>query len=204
MELAAFGPDAKVAGGNGATARGGRVAIGGFLAQNSSLFEKVGPTAGNCADLGDQVPSEFEWPIHGLDFGVREWVLDLPQKAADRLLSEWIKDRGQHRLRAFEGRAAAGQDFGLVVRLGQKGVVRGNPFGVGALLLDGQGRRVQVSDLQSGGNEWLPAVVPGVVRTEQLRRDGRGLEPGTFDPRLLRTGFRVVGEQAFVDEVRGR
>jgi hypothetical protein len=40
----------------------------------------------------------------------------------------------------------------------------------------------------------VPASVPGVLRTEQLSRDGRDLVGRGREPRLQRVGFRVAGD----------
>jgi hypothetical protein len=46
--------------------------------------------------------------------------------------------------------------------------------------------------------------VPGVLRTEQLRRDGVDLLGSADDPRLATIGFRVVGVPAALVGKQGR
>ncbi len=208
LELAAFGTSAKGAARNGASAQGGRVRADGWR-DLAGPDAPMGATAAGNARLGDLVRTPLG-PIHGLDFGVREWVLDLPQGAdsgGESLLREWIGDRDRHVQRALElaGSRLAPADLrgrlpaDLQARLRTFGVVRGLPYGQLGGLLDADGRPLSLVGL-----DVLPASVPGVVRTEQLRRDGRDLMPGHIDPRLHRTGFRVAGGDVFVARVRGR
>ncbi|MGE3173208.1 MAG: protein kinase [Planctomycetota bacterium] len=211
LELAALGPGDPGAARNGATAHGGRVLAEAFRRWLALPTAPAGPSCAELVAMGDLVSSTpFGRPLHGLDFGVREWVLDLPQGSGaggEPLLREWIADRELHAVRALElaGSLPAPADLrsrlppDLQARLRGFAVVRGLAFGEVAGLLDADGRRLPLSGLV-----YLPESVPGVVRTEQLRRDGRDLMPGQFDPRLLRTGFRVLGDRAFVQRVRGR
>ncbi len=160
------------------------------------------PSAGpRSLAAGDQVPSGFDAPLLGLDFGVREWVFDLPHvPGAELLLREWWSDHGKHleRATAFARGEAPPADLAAAVRA--LGVVRGLALGERDGLLDATGARLPAS----GGSVVLPASVPGVLRSEQVRRDGRDLLARRADPRLSRTGFRVVGTGLLVQRWRGR
>jgi hypothetical protein len=72
--------------------------------------------------------------------------------------------------------------------LRQFGVVRGLAWGNRVGLVDRAG-----APLDTAAHSMLPTHVPGVVRTEQLRRDGRDLLAAKADPRLQAVGFRIVG-----------
>ena len=212
LELAAFGPVPGATARNAATGRGGRVQARSWREPAVRAYPFAGPAASEASASGDRVPSEAGVDLLGLDFGVREWVLDLPQgrdTESEPLLREWIADRELHVQRALElsGGRAATVDLSsrapadLQARLRTFAVVRG--LGTGELhgLLDDKGLPIDVATLAL---EALPASVPGVVRTEQLRRDGRDLMPLASDPRLAFTGFRVVGGNGFVQRVRSR
>ena len=61
-----------------------------------------------------------------------------------------------------------------------------------------------IDGLRRRGVDRVPASVPGVVRSETMKRSGRGLTADEVDPRLRQTGFRIVGSEAFVQSVRGK
>jgi serine/threonine-protein kinase len=187
LELAAFGT-APPTSCHGAGAAGGKVSLAVFLAGGETGGAAGAPAA---VALGDVVPTAFGEPFLGLDFGAREWVLDLPHVAgAELLLAEWFSDHRTHLARAME--LAAGQ-LAAVPAAGELllhlGVVRGLPTGLRSGLLDGAGR-----PLPGRAAATIPDAVPGVLRTEQLRRDGRDLLGDASDPRLPSLGFRVAGE----------
>jgi hypothetical protein len=77
--------------------------------------------------------------------------------------------------------------------------VRGLALGEreGLLRLDG-------ARLDPSAYSVVPETVPGVLRTEQLLRDGHDLLSQGVDPRLARTGFRVVAAAAALAGLRGR
>jgi hypothetical protein len=136
---------------------------------------------------------------------VREWVLDLPQGTdpdADALLREWIADQQLHSLRAHQLALGIATPIELPAdlraRLRTFAVARGLPLGSRAGLLGEDG--MPLPAIPDGS---LPPSVPGVVRGEQLRRDGRDIAAG-IDPRMASVGFRVVGGSDFVARVRGR
>jgi hypothetical protein len=80
---------------NGAAAAGGRVAIAPFRAAANGSPEP--PSAAASLAAGDFVPSASDVPFVGLDFGVREWVFDLPAvPGAEMLVREWIGDHDEH------------------------------------------------------------------------------------------------------------
>ena len=182
LELAAFGRAPRAAC-SGVRANGGVVSIEAFFAAAKLR------TAANTRAAGDVVPTDYGIDFVGLDFGVREWVLDLPHiPGAEMLLREWIGDHDGHLRRADQmakGTVVPTPD--PVGPLRSLGVVRGLACGERNGLLQRNGDPLVVRD--SG---WLPDSVPGVLRTEQLRRDGSGLLPSEPDPRLRLIGFRVA------------
>jgi hypothetical protein len=195
LELAAFA-GAAVPAANGPAAAG-RPALADPFVAPSAVPWRLGPAALSAA--GDRVRSGTDGELLGLDFGVREWVGDLPYCAeAGPLLAEWTGDHGAHlaRLAAF----AAGEPppAGLASSLRTLGVIRGLAFGEADGLLGADGRPLVLRPGRS-----VPASVPGVLRTEQLRRDGRDLLTGGSDPRLARVGFRCAGGARFLDWLRG-
>ena len=150
-------------------------------------------------EIGDVIETEYGTFV-GLDFGVREWVFDIPNAiGAEPMLHEWLADHAGHLRRVQRiatGRAIAGRDPVGPSRL--FGVVRGLAFGEENGLIDVEGR-----PLPTGRYGTLPASVPGVLRAEQLHCDGSPLvDPGgaARDPRLQRIGLRVAATA--VDLVR--
>jgi hypothetical protein len=201
LELAAFGTVRNADARNGAAAQGPGVASAPWRDAMTLDAQKPGPSAPQLAAAGDAVPSPFGGSFTGLDFGCREWVLDLPWGADPRVefaLPEWSSDHGTLAARALQFAHGVPPPANLQARLRTFGVVRGLPFGATTGLLDGQGAPLRNLDFAR-----LPASVPGVVRSEQVRRDGRDLAPGAVDPRVLQTGFRLAGSQTFVQRVRG-
>lgn len=161
------------------------------------------PTHAEALASGDRAAADGASWFSGLDFGVREWVGDLPMlrdESAARLLAEWIADHGRHDEHATalaRGRLEAPGALPLLQRLG---VVRGTPFGDASSLVDGlRGGRLRLE-----GDAGLPPSMPGVVRTLHLRRDGAGLLPGEREPHLAQTGMRLAGGAAFVAKVRAQ
>ena len=200
LELAAFGASVGVAC-NGPAARGEPVAMSEFVAAAELIGRGEVADARRDRRAGDVAPTAYASAITGLDFGVREWVADLPHiEGAELLLREWNADHGAHiaRVQSYAaGRARPPED--LVWPLSAYGVVRGLALGELDGLLDDAGRRLEAGSLQS-----VPASVPGVLRTEQLRRDGRDLLSAALDPRLQVIGFRVAGTAVLVARLRGR
>jgi hypothetical protein len=201
LELAAFGAARPVRARNGAAAQGQGVAVDRWRAAGALDALRPGLSAQQLALCGDSVPSPFGGSFTGLDFGCREWVLDLPWGSDPQLefaLPEWSSDHGTLAARASQFARGVPPPANLQARLRTFGVVRGLPMGASYGLLDANGAPLR--DMEAPR---LPATVPGVVRSEQLRRDGRDLTPGAVDPRILQTGFRLAGSQAFVQRVRG-
>ncbi|MEY4829555.1 MAG: hypothetical protein RLZZ562_1351 [Planctomycetota bacterium] len=207
LELAAFGLGPVSTARHGAAARGGSVSASEWARLTAASAPGRGVDAAALDALGDRVAAAVGGDVRGLDFGVREWVLDLPHgpdAGSETLVREWISDRELHVQRALELSGArpapADQEARLLpelrARLSTFGVVRGLAIGDRVGALDADGRRL---DLATGS---LPASVPGVLRAEQMRRDGRDLLPGRWDPRLLVTGFRLAGGSVFVQRVR--
>ncbi len=200
LELAAFaGADRPAC--HGVAAHGGAVAMKHFLAAAALLARGETPTATASRAAGDVVPTPYHVEFTGLDFGVREWVLDLPHLVgAELLMKEWIGDHGKHLARVVamaEGLATPAPD--PIGPLRTLGVVRGLALGELEGLVGASGTR-----LDPGAMESVPDTVPGVLRTEQLMRDGRDLLSMNLDPRLARTGFRVVCAAASLARLRGR
>ncbi|MBM3972606.1 MAG: serine/threonine protein kinase [Planctomycetes bacterium] len=173
LEAAAFAGATRAAG-HGAAAHGGAV--------DAAAFAPTVTPAARSVAVGDVVPSGFGQPFVGLDFGLREWTLDLPAApGADALLREWIADGAAHLARAQA--LARGADDPAREALGSAlllGVVRGMAFVDSFPTLAPRGP--------------LPVNVPGVLLTAQLRRDGRDLLSGGVDPRLAGVGFRIVAD----------
>jgi hypothetical protein len=196
LELAAYTGQRRPAC-HGAHAAGGFVAARAFLAAAGPLPRDA--RSGVLA--GDAIPTLFGEPFVGLDFGVREWVCDLPHfDRIEPLMQEWISDHSGHlervQLLARPRRGSGWPD--LSGSAGQLGVVRGLAFGEAAGLLDAAGASIDPATLV-----YLPSTVPGVLRTEQLRRDGLDLLGGR-DPRLDRVGFRFAVTAAALARARGR
>lgn len=164
------------------------------------------PTAVESAGLGDAVTTGQGYRLVALDFGVREWVLDLPYSVVlekDALLREWGADQGGHVVRALDLARGTGLDptlRELQGHLATFGVVRGLALGEPHLLVDGE----HGGDLRRVTVEILPPTLPGVVRVLQLRRDGRDLLEDQVDPRLQLVGLRLAGGAEFVRRVRAR
>ncbi len=164
------------------------------------------PTAAESRELGDFVTTDQGFELISLDFGVREWVLDLPYNAAlekDALLREWMADHRGHVDRALELAQGSGLGPGLDELAGHLrtfGVTRGLALGEVDLLVDGE----HGGDLRTLRVGPLPPSLPGVVRALQLRRDGRDLLEDQVDPRLGLIGLRLAGGEDFVREVRSR
>lgn len=188
LELAAYARSEHPAA-NGAAAAGGRVAIAPFRAAANGSPEP--PSAAASLAAGDFVPGAFDVPFVGLDFGVREWVFDLPAvPGAEMLVREWIGDHDEHleSVRALAaGRLEPVPDpVGPVRRLA---VVRGLAFAEVGGLLSADGEAMQPRALAA-----VPDVVPGVLRSEQLRRDGSDLLGRGREPRLRFVGLRAAAD----------
>ena len=164
------------------------------------------PTAEESSRLGDSVSGQRAQPLIALDFGVREWVLDLPYlrgSAGQDMLELWLGDHATHVERAMA--FAVGDPLperlesldALAAELALKGVVRGVAAGEAVALVD-----VQQGAVSGRDSTPLPPGVPGVVRTLVVHRSGRGLLDGEPDPHLSLIGFRFAGGAAFVREVR--
>ncbi len=208
LEVAAFGSQPRRLARNGATARGRVSSLPWRRPQG--VPANGGWSSNSLASFGDRVLGAVDGEISGLDFGLREWVLDLPQgqdAASETLVREWISDRLLHEQRALELAGARPAPVDLQTRLPSElrarlstfGVVRGLSCAEPEGLLGDDGSAIAPSSVDA-----IPASVPGVLRAEQARRDGRDLLPGRDDPRLRHTGFRVVGAAAFVQKVRER
>ena len=184
LELAAYARGVRPAG-HGAAAAGGAVDCVLFLDPAGA------PGAAASRRAGDVVPSGYGFDFVGLDFGVREWVLDLPADAGSELLvREWIGDQETHRARVLalaNGRFEPAPDpVGAVARLG---VVRGLGSAEPEGLIDVDGLRLELAR-----SRVLPTVVPGVLRAQQLQRDGRDLLGRGRDPLLRRIGLRIAAD----------
>ena len=188
LELAAYGDNGGTAC-NGVSAQGGGVKVAAFVADTAPVAP-WGSTETKA--LGDFITTTYGegFEFIGLDFGVREWVLDLPHiPDNEMLLVEWMADHAVH-LNRVMGMASGVKElqpsaYGLTR---QFAVVRGLAFGESNGLIDSKGKPYVLDQ-----HTVLPASVPGVLRTEQMRRDGNDLLGRGREPRLLLVGFRVAG-----------
>lgn len=185
LELAAYSGAAAPAC-SGVVAHRGSVSAGAFRSAVAGGYRAELSQAS-----GDAVPTAYDRPFLGLDFGVREWVLDVPHvPTAALLLREWIGDHAVHLSKVLGGGAGSAEgQAGRIEGLDRIGVVRGLAFGEAAGLVGLQGERLELV-----GDALVPECVPGVLRTEQLRRDGRALLGAGRDERLSRVGFRVAAD----------
>ena len=212
LELAAFGPhhDPTVPGAPlyGAWRGGGvRIAAAEAAATMRRTSRNWPPTAAELFAAGDYVVND--WGEHGaarqevgntagalvemtgLDFGVREWVIDLPVLMADRGRAlAAMADHVRHLEAAAELATlpATADAERAVLRLG---VVRG-------VALDELARAT--TPLTVGRGRCSPQV-PGVVQVLQLARDGSGV-PNELDPHLSAIGMRLCGGRSFLQRVR--
>lgn len=193
MELATLGADASPGRLNGSSAG----ADSPTYADHRRASQRMAPaswppTRAESSTMGDRVSGE-RGILVGLDYGVREWVLDLPwlKHPAKGTIRGLHADYARH-LRAATG-FAANEDLASVAKeLAELGVVRGLALGEVAWLRNVDSRGV------------LPPSVPGVVRTLHMRRDGGGVLPDELDPHLDRVGLRLCGGAAFIAKVRSR
>lgn len=201
LELAAFAGAQRPAC-NGVAAHGKGVAMAAFMAAAQALQRGRVATAAELLAAGDVVPSGMATPFLGLDFGVREWVFDLPHigGAPELLLREWLSDHQAHLVRAIAmAHGVSPVDPDPVGAMHALGVVRGLAFGELEGLIDATGARIDPATVTT-----VPAIVPGVLRTEQLLRTGRDLLSQQPDPRLAVIGCRVVGTPVLQAFLRGR
>ena len=199
LELAAYGGAIRPSC-YGAAACGGGIGTREFAQAAACLAEGTAVPTPVLRGAGDTVPTTFGPPFLGLDCGVREWVFDLPHvPGAELLLREWLGDRAVHleRCSSFARGVEPPTDLAGPVR--SFGVVRGLALGEHEGLLGPEGERLDLGDRQT-----LPDSVPGVLRTEQLRRDGRDLLSTRADPRLSLVGFRLAAGEALIQRWRGR
>ena len=206
MELAALGPSpggARLHGGSAGTgsaaARSVTYADHRRASRQMALAGRWPPTRTENEAMGDL--SGSRGTLLGLDFGVREWVMDLPwlEHPAGGMIRSLHSDYQRH-LQASTMFLTNKYLAHVHKELGALGVVRGLALGEVALLRD-------ALDPQAGngfGDKPLPVTVPGVVRTLHVRRDGGGVLPDEPDPHLGKVGLRLCGEAAFVAEARRR
>jgi len=199
LELAAMATASQRAA-NGPAAHGRPVQAAPFRAAAAAWRTGHAPTAAAVVAAGDLVPSAFGRDFAGLDFGLREWVGDLPFLAgAELILAEWQGDHQLHLERVLALARGEAPPLDLAATLRSFGCVRGLATGELDGLLDARGER-----LASEGLRELPATVPGVLRTEQMRRDGRDLLGEGQDRRLPYVGFRLAGGREWLDWLRRR
>ncbi len=179
---------------NGAARRQGLSCAAAVAAVRARGDAELWPaTSAESSAAGDVVETELGGLITGLDFGVREWVLDLPLLARDAarpLLIERLSDHERHVL-AAAALAAGDPGAGMATELVRTGSARGIALGEAELA-------------GAAAGEHFGPEAPGVVRVLQLRRDGRGVLPGELDPHLPFIGFRLCGGPRFLDLVRAR
>ena len=200
LELAAFG-GAKRRVCHGVAAHEGAVDMRAFLTATRTLARGAAPTPADELAAGDRIPTSYGVDFLGLDFGVREWVMDLPRTTvAEDLIEELIADQSLHLARVVAmSEGLWTPPPALIGPLRTMGVVRGLALGEREGLV-----RVDGARLDPDTCSVVPETVPGVLRTEQLWRDGHDLLSQGVDPRLARTGFRVVAAATALAGLRGR
>ena len=200
LELAAFG-GARRRACHGVAAHEGAVDMGAFLTATGILARGAAPTAADTRAAGDRIQTDYGVDFLGLDFGVREWVMDLPRvPGAEELIEELIADHSLHLARVVAmSQGLWTPPLSMIGPLRTMGVVRGLALGEREGLV-----RVDGARLDPGASSVVPDTVPGVLRTEQLLREGNDLLSKGDDPRLARTGFRVVAAAAALAGLRGR
>jgi len=147
------------------------------------------------AEIGDYADG-FDGRVYGLDFGVREWVEDLPIIPSDkdsRYHESWIESHTEHQ-KQVERFARTGRLDGSV-SLRRLGVVKGLGFGEPAI--EGRDPALYLEPTRFGDSSLL-----GVKRTENVPRDGIG-RPGRNHPSLRMIGFRLCGRSKFIARARG-
>ena len=202
LELAAYHRAQRPAA-NGAAAAGGRVSMAPFRAAVAGAA--IVPSSATTRGAGDVVATAFGADFVGLDFGVREWVLDLPEiPGAESLLREWIGDHLRHLERVQGAASGHGEPSSESIELlRQFGVVRGLAFSEPSGLVGADGQRLDPA-ARTGVPGVVPDMVPGVLRTEQMRRDGVDLLGRGRDPRLQHVGFRVAADALALVRAWGR
>ncbi|MEZ5965353.1 MAG: serine/threonine-protein kinase [Planctomycetota bacterium] len=199
LELAALGSEpAAIASElrlNGAERAGGvRVVSSSAAAAARPDPARWPPTARELAAAGDRVVTDFGVEMTGLDFGVREWVGDVPAAPGDSTMFEASADHVRH-LEAVSALASGRLRPEVARSLLRFGSVRG-------LALDELATAAPGNAVHAKGR-W-PARVPGVVRVLQMARDGSGVLPDEVDPHLAVLGVRLCGGRRFLARVRSR
>lgn len=145
--------------------------------------------------IGDYAVSHDGSRVYGLDFGVREWVEDLPL----------VDVPGEYRLIAglharhidYAKKRSRGEELRVaVISQLENGEVRG--LGWGEVDVSGADPLGFLADCYGEGD--LRGLL-GVKRMNYVRRDGRGLDGG-ISPVVRLSGFRVAGTEAFVRKAR--
>ncbi len=158
------------------------------------------PTAGENRAFGDHIQTE-KGELLALDFGVREWVLDLPYGVHQRdLLGTMFADHLIHLQQATQFFSNRSLDLARS-DLAKKGVVRGLAMGEVDCLLMPISNSSPTNDQASNVGP-LPLDVPGVVYTLYLFRNGLMQFNQSPDPNLAKIGFRLAGGERFVQKVR--
>ena len=154
-------------------------------------------TAVELGVLGD-VSRSLGATITGLDFGVREWVEDLPligNAEAYRVVAE-----GHPKHLEYSRRRRVDADLRPArSRLLDIGELRGLGWGEPAVL--GQDPRVGLIDAR--GRRSAKGIL-GVKRMNYARRDGKGLGRGALAPLVRVAGFRLAADTSFAALVRER
>jgi len=200
MELAGLGPNRSPGRLNGSSAGSGSPTYADHRGARRMASASWPPTRTESQAIGDQV-SGPRGTLVGLDYGVREWVLDLPwlKHPAKGTIRGLYSDHSRH-LRAATGFLNNNDLQPVHKELRELGVVRGLALGEVALLRD----PTDPTRSNQTGDRLLPPTVPGVVRTLHVRRDGGGVLPDELDPHLGKVGLRLCGGAAFIAEVRRR
>lgn len=152
-----------------------------------------------CVGIGSLSDKDGASRCYGIDFGVREWVEDLPLDAG-KIVRIYIGSHSEH-VRLSRDRRLGKKETLFTPEVSRLGVIRGLAFAEPAF----RGRDPQslgYLEVRGGG----PAVfgdpdLLGVRRTENAKRDGI-LSGDRKNPFLGVVGFRIAGTRRFMEKAR--
>lgn len=157
------------------------------------------PNPAELAAIGDFAPGPESDRAFGLDFGVREWVEDLPTVGMSDAVRLSFSSHTQQRKFAESRRKG---DL-LKVSIGRgpaRGEVRG--LGLGEPVIGESDPLDSLVDGYTGDQAHIGPGLLGVKRIICLRRDGVGATTGSASPLISVIGFRVAGTQDFLRRAR--
>lgn len=154
--------------------------------------------AAECIRLGDSASAWDGSRVHGLEFGVREWVEDLPVIGASTSFRLLVETHGRHveytRRRRVDEFLSPRRASALAM-----GQLRGLSWGEPEY-----GGFDPVRELVDVGADQDAKSILGVKRIRYVRREGSGIAPGQVAQLVRIAGFRVAGGAAFIRIVRRR